>query len=404
MGRVELNTHPFQSLRGRNVFVTGHTGFKGSWLAMWMSRLGANVYGYALPPETTPNNFEVSGVGDVLADHTTGDIRDAEKLTAALQAADPEIVFHLAAQPLVRRSYRQPRETLDVNVIGTASLLDAVRQFAQPCVVIVVTSDKCYAQTDAADGCRETDALGGSDPYSASKASAELVANSYRQAFFSPEKFADHGVQLASVRAGNVIGGGDWAEDRIMTDVVAALQSGQPVQLRNPHSVRPWQHVLDALSGYLCLSERMQTTLAPELATAWNFGPSQALRTVQAVVEAFVDAWGFGSWECIGTPSAWSEAQTLTLNTDKARRELGWRPVWDFDETIRRTAGWYRRFAEHGSGACLADISAWESAWLNRKPLPTSVNALSTDGAVPNPLGFPNAGLGELPNQFPAGS
>lgn len=381
MDRMELDANPFASFAGRNVFVTGHTGFKGSWLAIWLARLGANVTGYALPPETNPNNFAASCVEDCLVDHHASDIRDVERVRQALEAARPDFVFHLAAQPLVHKSYRQPRETIDVNVLGTVNVLDAVRAWSNPCVVIVVTSDKCYAETNIEGGCRESHPLGGQDPYSASKAATEIVTNSFRSSYFAPADYINHGVQLATVRAGNVIGGGDWAEDRIVTDIVRSLQSNKPVQLRNPRAVRPWQHVLDALAGYLLLSQQMQSTLAPELATAWNFGPHNDFHPVHEVTDAFIKTWGAGSWESVGSPASWSEAMTLTLNTEKARRELGWKTVWDFTTTIDRTANWYRRFFDDPHSAndcklCVDDIRGWQQGW-----------AESTRPSIATPLG-----------------
>ncbi|HEX7500265.1 MAG TPA: CDP-glucose 4,6-dehydratase, partial [Polyangia bacterium] len=243
---------------GRSVFVTGHTGFKGAWLSLWLSRLGARVTGYALAPSTEPSAFVAGGVRDVLAAHHEADIRDGERLVQAMRACTPDVVLHLAAQPLVRASYEQPRETFDVNVVGTASVLDAVRALGRPCVVVVVTSDKCYDNREHVFGYRETDPLGGLDPYSASKGAAEIVVASYRQSFFPSERVRAHGVKLASVRAGNVIGGGDWAQDRIVADIARSLSSGRPVPVRNPLSLRPWQHVLEPLGGYLLLAARMQ--------------------------------------------------------------------------------------------------------------------------------------------------
>jgi CDP-glucose 4,6-dehydratase len=233
-----------RAFSGRAVFVTGHTGFKGSWLALWLKHLGARVYGYALQPPSEPNNFAVSGVREILTEHWHGDVRDGLKLENALRTAAPDVVFHLAAQALVRESYVTPRETFDVNVLGTASVLEAVRVLKRPCVVVVVTSDKCYENREQPVGYQEADALGGHDPYSASKGAAEIVTAAYRRSFFHPELLDRHGVKMASARAGNVIGGGDWAKDRIVTDMVTALAAGQPVPVRSPWAVRPWQHVL----------------------------------------------------------------------------------------------------------------------------------------------------------------
>jgi CDP-glucose 4,6-dehydratase len=356
---------PFaNSFRGRSVFVTGHTGFKGSWLTIWLHRLGAQVTGYALPPATEPNNFTASGVRPLLAGHHEGDIRDGARLEQALREADPEVVFHLAAQPLVRESYRAPRETFEVNVIGVASLLDAVRARGKPCAVLVVTSDKCYENCEQVWGYRETDPLGGHDPYSASKGAAEIVTAAYRRSFFPPE--GDHGVQLASVRAGNVIGGGDWARDRIVSDVVRAVTAGLPVPVRSPQAVRPWQHVLEPLGGYLTLAARMLSEPGPRWCEGWNFGPMPGEEaTVARLVELFIQAWGAGSWQDISDPGQPHEAHLLRLSIDKAIWELGWRPRWGVEQAVARTAHWFRRFQRrpHGMYAvCLEDIAAYEAA------------------------------------------
>jgi len=354
------------SFNGKPVFVTGHTGFKGSWLALWLARLGANVTGYSLAPPTDPSNFAASNVADVLHGHYEADVRDASRLHEALQAGGPEVVFHLAAQPLVRESYLAPRETFEVNVIGTASLLDGIRALGRPCVVIVVTSDKCYENRERVWGYREIDAMGGHDPYSASKGASEILAASYRRSFFPPESISEHGVKLATVRAGNVIGGGDWAEDRIVADMVKALSLGREVPVRSPDSIRPWQHVLDPLGGYLSLAARMLESDAPGWCSAWNFGPAgHDTLSVGELVERFCEAWGGGSWRDCSSSAAVHEANVLRLNTDKATWELGWRPRWRLAEAITRAALWYRRFYE-GSGdmrrACTEDIMAYEEA------------------------------------------
>ena len=242
-------------LKNKSVLVTGHTGFKGSWLTLWLHRLGAAVTGYALAPPTEPNHFDAARVGEVMVEDVRGDIRDSALIAEVIRRCRPDAVFHLAAQPLVRSSLVSPRETFDVNVGGTASILDAIREADRPCSVVVVTSDKCYRNDGEVWGFRENDPLGGHDPYSASKAGTELVVEAYRSSFFPIERLAEHGVRLASARAGNVIGGGDWAEDRIVPDAVRALSSGRDLIVRNPHSTRPWQHVLEPLSGYLRLAQ-----------------------------------------------------------------------------------------------------------------------------------------------------
>jgi CDP-glucose 4,6-dehydratase len=352
------------SFSGRSVFITGHTGFKGSWLALWLSRLGAKVTGYSTPPPTTPNNFEVSQVKETLAAHHDGDVRDDSRLSQALRDAAPDVVFHLAAQSLVRESYRSPAETFDVNVMGTVGLLEVVRGLRRPCIVIVVTSDKCYENRDQGFAYREGDPMGGFDPYSASKGAAELVTASYRCSFFQPDRISQHGVQLASARAGNVIGGGDWAKDRIVTDMVECLTANRPIPVRNPGAVRPWQHVLEPLSGYLTLAARMLEREAPELCGPWNFGPANGAEApVRLLVETFLKSWGAGSWSDASDPIQPHEARLLSLSIDKASGQLGWKPRWGLEDAVERTARWYRRFIEKRGcmrEACLSDISAYE--------------------------------------------
>lgn len=366
----ELNTA--DCFHGRSVLVTGHTGFKGSWLAVWLSRLGARVSGYALPPSTTPNHFETSGIRSLLAHHTEGDIRDADRLQAALAAAAPDVVFHLAAQPIVRESYNSPRETFEVNVIGTAAVLDAVRDWGQPCTVVVVTSDKCYENREQVWGYREQDALGGFDPYSASKGAAEIVAASYRSSFFPVDRLDRHGVRLATVRSGNVIGGGDWSPDRILTDVVRHAVAGEPIPVRSPRAIRPWQHVLEPLSGYLQLAAKMLTSSDLHWCSAWNFGPLPGEEVpVARLVELFLEAWGDGSWRDVSDPAQLHEARILRLSIDKAIGELGWKPRWSVRQAVSQTARWYREF--HSGSAdmaavCQRQIDEYEAS-LNAAPL-----------------------------------
>jgi CDP-glucose 4,6-dehydratase len=351
--------------RGRSVFVTGHTGFKGAWLVTWLHRLGARVTGYALPPAGSPNPFDAIGVAPLLATEHRGDVRNLDRLGAALDQADPEVIFHLAAWALVRESYAQPREVFDVNVLGTVNVLETVRQRGRPCTVVVVTSDKCYENREHTWGYRECDPLGGADPYSASKAAAEMVVQSYRQSFFAPDELPQHGVRLASVRAGNVIGGGDWAPDRIVADIVRCLAAGRPVAVRNPNAIRPWQHVLEPLSGYLRLAGAMLTRDDPRLCSAWNFGPPTGTEnTVAELVELFCRTWGKATWRDARDPVGPAEAHTLRLSIDKARSMLGWHPRWSLKRAVERTAHWYRRYCDGDNPsmqpACLEDICAYE--------------------------------------------
>jgi CDP-glucose 4,6-dehydratase len=324
---------------GRRVLVTGHTGFKGSWLCEVLLARGAVVSGLALAPDTTPALFEQLGLAGRM-DHALGDIRDAEFVAARVRAVRPEVVLHLAAQPLVRRSYREPLETWATNVMGTAHVLDAVRALDAPCAVVVVTTDKVYENREWEHPYRETDPLGGHDPYSASKAGTELVAASWRKAFF-----AGSGVRLATARAGNVIGGGDWSEDRILPDLARAFGAGQPLLVRNRHAVRPWQHVLDPLEGYLLLAERLAGPDAVRVEEGFNFGPEPAdQRSVGALVEAARQHWA-GDWTDATDPAAPHEAGQLALSIERARMVLGWQPRWDFARAVAETVGWYRDVA-----------------------------------------------------------
>ena len=331
--------------RGRRVFLTGHTGFKGAWLSFWLVRLGAEVTGYALQPPTLPSLYDALELGSQMRS-ATADVRDRERLAAELRAAQPSVVFHLAAQAIVRTGYADPHSTFETNVMGTVNLLEAARACESVKAVVVVTSDKCYQNLENGHAFKESDPMGGRDPYSSSKGCAELVTEAYRESFFSADHGAGNQAGLASVRAGNVIGGGDWAADRIIPDCVRALSAGAPVEVRNPTAVRPWQHVLEPLSGYLWLAALLlrepQTYDGP-----WNFGPGETdgTRAVQWVVERFLEEWGTGSWT---TPqpkqAALHEASLLNLDSSKARDCLGWRPVWDAARAVQQTAAWYREF------------------------------------------------------------
>ena len=325
---------------GRRVLITGHTGFKGSWLALWLNELGAKVVGLALPPKGTPNHWDLLRLG---APEHRQDIRDAEALTRALHDIRPEIVFHLAAQSLVRRSYHSPLETWHTNAIGTANLLEACRHTHGVSAIVVVTSDKCYENLEQGRPYREGDRLGGHDPYSASKAGAELVTASYRDSFFR-----EPGSPLvATARAGNVIGGGDWSEDRLIPDLVRAHAAQAPLEIRSPRSTRPWQHVLESLSGYLLLGE-MLLEGRPSVASAWNFGPEpEGNQTVAAVLDRLREHWPDLTWRHAHGPQP-HEAGLLSLDISRARTELGWRPVWNLGEALGATARWYRSF--YGTG------------------------------------------------------
>jgi CDP-glucose 4,6-dehydratase len=356
-----------EAFADRRVLVTGHTGFKGSWLALVLGELGARTSGFALPPPTSPSHFELAAVAQGLARHDVGDVRDLDALGAAIDASDPEVVFHLAAQAIVRESYATPLDTFATNVMGTANVLEVVRRRARPCVVVVVTSDKAYENVGQPWGYRECDPLGGHDPYSASKGAAEIVAASYRRSFFPPERVAEHGVKIATARAGNVIGGGDWARDRIVVDAVRALDAGLPVPVRNPDSIRPWQHVLESVHGYLQLAERLLGSDDPRLASAWNFGPLPGDElSVAAFVERFCDAWGGGRWADAAERGAKHEAAVLRLSIDKAVAQLGFRPRWRVEHAIERTARWYRRWSSAKSSsmrdASLADLRAYRDS------------------------------------------
>jgi CDP-glucose 4,6-dehydratase len=338
---------------GKRVLVTGHTGFKGSWLCEWLLVLGAEVTGLALPPPTTPALFDQLGLSRRVRDRR-GDIRDLATVRAAVAAARPDFVFHLAAQPLVRLSYVQPVETYATNVLGTVHLLEAVRLAGAACAVVVVTTDKCYENTGRAQAYREEEPLGGHDPYSSSKGAAELVVSAYRRSYFSAP---DSPVRLASARAGNVIGGGDWAPDRILPDCIRALQQGRTIPVRNPGATRPWQHVLEPLGGYLWLAAQLAAVPSPrgDVAGAFNFGPTaEANRPVAALVEEVLKHWP-GRWENRSDPRAVHEAMLLNLAIDKAQRVLAWKPAWDFAATVAQTVEWYRQISQNP--ALAADLT-----------------------------------------------
>jgi CDP-glucose 4,6-dehydratase len=339
---VEGVVMPSSFWHGKRVLVTGHTGFKGAWLSLWLGELGAEVTGYALAPPTEPSLFEEAAVGGGMRS-ILGDVRDLEKLGAAVRKSRPEVVFHLAAQSLVRASYRDPVETYATNVMGTVHVLEAVRQAGGVRAVVNVTSDKCYANVGARRKFSEEDALGGSDPYSNSKGCAELVTAAYRASFFAAGN--ERGLALASARAGNVIGGGDWAADRLVPDCVRAMSADRAALIRNPEAVRPWQFVLEPLAGYLRLAERLWSGGAA-FAEGWNFGPDESdARPVRFVADRLVALWGSAvSWESDKTAHP-HEAAWLGLDCRKARERLGWRPVLALDEALEWTVRWYKEQA-----------------------------------------------------------
>jgi CDP-glucose 4,6-dehydratase len=370
---------PFCNIyRGKRVLVTGHTGFKGSWLAEWLLDLGAEVTGLALPPDTTPALFDELGLATRLR-HCCGDIRELSTVREAVESTCPDFVFHLAAQPLVRLSYEKPVETYATNVLGTVHVLEAVRLARRPCTVVAVTTDKCYENREWTHSYREEDPMGGYDPYSSSKGAAELVISAYRRSYFSSPHSI---VRLASARAGNVIGGGDWALDRIVPDCIRSIRKREPIPVRNRIATRPWQHVLEPLSGYLCLAASLSNPplgcQSQLLRSSFNFGPSLlSNRTVAELVEELLPYTG-GEWLDYCDPSAPHEASKLNLATDKAFHLLGWQPVWEFAQAIAKTAEWYlaeakgddpihttqSQIAEYVSDATSADLT-WATSRIH---------------------------------------
>lgn len=356
----------FDFYKGKTVLVTGHTGFKGAWLCEWLLSLGANVHGYALEPNTSPSLFEQLDLASRIASHSIGDVCDLALLKQRVCQVQPDLVFHLAAQPLVRLSYECPVETMTTNALGTVHLLEAVRSLTKPCAVVCITTDKCYENKEWLHSYRESDPMGGYDPYSASKGMAELAIAAYRQSFFGTPKAT---TWIASARAGNVIGGGDWALDRIIPDCIRALKQGTVIPVRNKVATRPWQHVLEPLSGYLMLGERLYAGVSTQdarayhmFARAFNFGPTLlSNKTVYDLIVETFKTWQ-GEWVDASDPNAVHEAHLLNLSIDNAYHMLAWTPKWDFESTISRTIGWYKAEFDGASPRmlCLEQIDAFQ--------------------------------------------
>lgn len=335
----------YSSYKNKTVLVTGHTGFKGSWFSIWLNLIGARVIGYSLDPYTTRDNYVLSNISDKIID-IKGDIRDEMSLASVFYNHKPEIVFHFAAQPIVSISYSNPRETYETNFMGTVNLLECARKAESVKVVVIITSDKCYENKELIWGYRENDALGGYDPYSSSKAAVEILVASYRNSFFNPTNFEIHGKSISSVRAGNVIGGGDWSTSRIIPDCIRALEKNISIEVRNPLSIRPWQHVLEPLSGYLLLGAKMLED-GRNYCNAWNFGPDYTSQiAVKNIVQLLIDYWGYGNWKYTKQESIIKnhETNTLYLDCSKSKKILGWYPKLTITEAINLTVDWYKNY------------------------------------------------------------
>lgn len=329
--------------KGKRVLVTGHTGFKGSWLSIWLHELGAEVIGVAQDPFTERDNYVLSEIGSKIVD-LRGDIRDGKLMKEIFHQYQPEIVFHLAAQPLVRLSYDIPVETYETNVMGTIHIMEAIRATDSVKVGVMITTDKCYENKEQIWGYRENEPMGGYDPYSSSKGAAEIAISSWRRSFFNPNSYAQHGKSIASVRAGNVIGGGDWALDRIIPDCIKALEAGNPIDIRSPKAIRPWQHVLEPLSGYMLLASKMWEE-PTKYCEGWNFGPrAESITSVWEVAGKVVEDYGSGSLNDLSDPNALHEAKLLMLEISKAKFELGWEPRMNIDQCVALTIDWYKRY------------------------------------------------------------
>lgn len=338
--------------KGKRVLVTGHTGFKGSWLSIWLHELGAEIVGVAQEPFTERDNFVLSEIGKKIKADIRADIRDGERLKEIFREYQPEIVFHLAAQPLVRLSYEIPVETYETNVMGTINVLEAIRETESVKVGIIITTDKCYENKEQIWGYRENEAMGGYDPYSSSKGAAEIAIASWRRSFFNPKDYDKHGKSIASVRAGNVIGGGDWALDRIIPDCIKALEAGKPIEIRSPKAIRPWQHMLEPLSGYMLLAQKMWNN-PTKYCEGWNFGPkAESISTVWEVATQVIKEYGHGELKDLSDQIALHEANLLMLDISKAKFQLGWEPRMNLSQCVSLTVDWYKGY-QHG---CVYDI------------------------------------------------
>lgn len=345
--------------RNKRVLVTGHTGFKGSWLSIWLHELGAEVIGVALDPYSEKDNYVLSGIGERITD-LRGDIRDGKLMKEIFRQYQPEVVFHLAAQPLVRLSYDIPVETYETNVMGTINILEAIRATDSAKVGVMITTDKCYENKEQIWGYRENEPMGGYDPYSGSKGATEIAIASWRRSFFNPDQYEKHGKSIASARAGNVIGGGDWALDRIIPDCIRALEANNPIEIRSPKAIRPWQHVLEPLSGYLLLAQKMWNE-PTKYCEGWNFGPhAESISTVWEVATKVVENYQSGQLKDLSDPNALHEAKLLMLDVSKAKFQLGWEPRMNIDETVRLTVEWYKRYKqEEVYGVCVEEIKKY---------------------------------------------
>lgn len=357
-----LNKNFNNAFYGKKILITGHTGFKGSWLSLWLNQLGATVIGYSLDPKNKNDNFNIIDLQNNVID-IRGDIRDFDKLNKVFTDYKPEIVFHLAAQPLVKYSYEKPKETYEVNIVGTMNILEAIRLHESTKIGIMVTSDKCYENKEWPWGYRENDPMGGHDIYSSSKGCCELLISSYRNSYFAEEKFSEHKKIIASVRAGNVIGGGDWSIDRIIPDCIRALESNKKIIIRNPSAIRPWQHVLEPLSGYLLLTEKIINN-GILFSGAWNFGPSlNNIVPVEKLVTGIIDIFGRGDWtaENLGQVN-FHEANLLNLDISKAKFTLNWQPKWSLQQTLENTIEWYKNYTSSSTemiNLCVSQIEQY---------------------------------------------